>query len=137
RNAWKKPDLHAAERFRAVSAAFKEQKTHNRDNEKDAHMRKLMYHIVEFEREKSMAALRIALKAERQKLYDEGMMRPLTYRAWTEQQALHGDQAALSQLRGWSYRQNRKNRTPQASDNIIYCAPADDTSLLKADGYEA
>ncbi|MBL1742241.1 MobA relaxase/mobilization protein, partial [Klebsiella pneumoniae] len=29
------------------------------------------------------------------------------------------------------------NRTPQASDNIIYCAPADDTSLLKADGYEA
>ncbi|WP_446915220.1 TraI/MobA(P) family conjugative relaxase [Klebsiella pneumoniae] len=137
RNAWKKPDLHAAERFRAVSAAFKEQKTHIRDNEKDAHMRKLMYHIVEFEREKSMAALRIALKAERQKLYDEGMMRPLTYRAWTEQQALHGDQAALSQLRGWSYRQNRKNRTPQASDNIIYCAPADDTSLLKADGYEA
>ncbi|MBL2109613.1 MobA relaxase/mobilization protein, partial [Klebsiella pneumoniae] len=80
RNAWKKPDLHAAERFRAVSAAFKEQKTHIRDNEKDAHMRKLMYHIVEFEREKSMAALRIALKAERQKLYDEGMMRPLTYR---------------------------------------------------------
>ncbi|HBL4937349.1 TPA: MobA relaxase/mobilization protein, partial [Escherichia coli] len=37
RNAWKKPDLHAAERFRAVSAAFKEQKTHIRDNEKDAH----------------------------------------------------------------------------------------------------
>lgn len=71
-------------------------------------MRKLMYHIVEFEREKSMAALRIELKAERQKLYDEGRMRPLTYRARTEQQALHGDQAALSQLRGWAYRQNRK-----------------------------
>ncbi|WP_061800065.1 TraI/MobA(P) family conjugative relaxase [Serratia ficaria] len=136
RNAWKKPDLQAAERFRAVSNAFKEQKAHIRDAEKDAHMRKLMYHIVEFEREKSMAALRIELKTERQKLYDAGKMRPLSYRVWTEQQALNGDKAALSQLRGWAYRQNRKNQTPQASDSIIFCAPADDTSLLKADGYD-
>ena len=135
RNAWKKPDLNSAERFRQIAHESNARKIHIRRGERDPLMRKLMYHVVEFEREKAMAALRIELKSERQKLSEEGKLRPLPYRSWVEQQALTGDKAALSQLRGWAYNEKRKNRTPVASDAAILCAPADDTPLLKADGY--
>lgn len=136
KSSWVKPDLGAKERFKAISDAFREQKQRVRSGESDPLMRKLMYHVVEFEREKSMAALRIQLKAERQALFEEGKLRPMNYRSWTEQQAMSGDKAAISQLRGWAYREARKHRTPVEADTLIFCAPADDTPLLKADGYE-
>ncbi|KQN49948.1 MobA relaxase/mobilization protein [Serratia sp. Leaf50] len=135
RKAWVKPDLFVAARFRDIAEHFRAQKGRIRSGEGDPHMRKLMYNVVEFEREKAMAGLRIQLKAEREQLREEGKSRPMPYRVWTEQEALKGRQAAVSQLRGWAYREGRKNRVPFESNNIIYCAPADDTSVLKADGF--
>lgn len=135
RKSWVKPDLRMAARFREIADAFRAQKGRIRSGESDPHMRKLMYNVVEFEREKAMAGLRIQLKAEREQLREEGKARPMSYRVWTEQEALKGRQAAVSQLRGWAYREGRKNRVPFESNDIIYCAPADDTSVLKADGF--
>lgn len=137
RKSWVKPDLRMTERFRDIADTFREQKLRVRHGESDPHMRKLMYNVVEFEREKAMAGLRIQLKAEREKLREEGKYRPMSYRVWTEQEALKGRQAAVSQLRGWAYREGRKNRFPVSSENVIYCGPADDTSVLKADGFTA
>lgn len=101
RNAWKKPDLHAVERFRPGPLHLKNRRPISGITRKtricvSSCTTSWSLNV------RSRCALRIALKAERQKLYDEGMMRPLSYRL-TEQQALHGDQAALS-LPGWSYR---------------------------------
>lgn len=135
RKSWVKPDLQASARFRDIATDFKGQKQRIRTNVNDPHMRKLMYHVVEFEREKAMAALRLQLKSEREKLRDEGKYRPMSYRAWTEQEALKGREAAVSQLRGWAYREGRKNRVPVESDMILYCAPGDDTKLLKAENF--
>lgn len=135
RKSWVKPDLRMTERFRDIADTFREQKLRVRHGESDPHMRKLMYNVVEFEREKAMAGLRIQLKAEREKLREEGKYRPMSYRVWTEQEALKGRQAAVSQLRGWAYREGRKNRYPSRTDDVIHCAPADDTPLLKADGF--
>ncbi|QOI58025.1 TraI/MobA(P) family conjugative relaxase [Rouxiella badensis] len=135
RKSWVKPDLRIAARSREIADSFRAQKVRIRHGVGDPHMRKLMYNVVEFEREKAMAGLRIQLKAEREQLREEGKARPMTYRVWTEQEALKGSQAAVSQLRGWAYREGRKNRVPFESDNIIYCAPADDTPVLKADGF--
>lgn len=59
----------------------------------------------------------------------------MSYRVWTEQEALKGSQAAVSQLRGWAYREGRKNRYPTRTEDVIHCGPADDTPLLKADGF--
>lgn len=135
RKSWVKPNLGAAERYREIAAQSRENKGRICAGERDPHMRKLMYNVVEFEREKAMAALRIQLKAEREQLLNEGKYRPMTYRVWTEQEALKGNKSAVSQLRGWAYREGRKNRVPVQSQDVIHCAPADDTPLLKADGY--
>lgn len=135
RKSWVRPDLRATARFREIADEFRGQKMRIRTGVSDPHMRKLMYNVVEFEREKAMAGLRIKLKAEREQLREEGKYRPMTYRVWTEQEALKGNQAAISQLRGWSYREGRKNRYPTRTKDVIHCAPADDTPLLKADGF--
>ncbi|MCC3742558.1 relaxase/mobilization nuclease domain-containing protein [Rouxiella badensis] len=135
RKSWVKPDLRMAARLREIADSFRAKKLRIRHGEGDPHMRKLMYNVVEFEREKAMAGLRIQLKAEREKLREEGKARPMSYRVWTEQEAMKGSQAAVSQLRGWAYREGRKNRYPTRTEDVIHCAPADDTPLLKADGF--
>lgn len=135
RKSWVKPDLRIAARSREIADSFRAQKLRIRHGEGDPHMRKLMYNVVEFEREKAMAGLRIQLKAEREQLREEGKARPMSYRVWTEQEALKGSQAAVSQLRGWAYREGRKNRYPTRTEDVIHCGPADDTPLLKADGF--
>ncbi|MBO1811649.1 hypothetical protein J4G53_25850, partial [Serratia ureilytica] len=73
------------------------------------------------------------LKKERQALYTAGKYRPMPYRAWVEQEALKGDVAAVSQLRGFAYREKRKarERAPDKFvDRVIVCGVADDSPLL-------
>jgi hypothetical protein len=78
-----------------------------------------------------MAELRLQLRTERQQLADKGAMRPLTYRVWVEQQALAGDVAAVSQLRGFAYREKRKNKQSEKHiEGAILFAPGDDTAVL-------
>ncbi|ENG6930668.1 hypothetical protein ABV178_005331, partial [Escherichia coli] len=53
---------------------------------------------------------------------------PLSYRQWVEQQAAQGDRAAVSQLRGWDYRDRRsrnkdKRRTTNVDRCVVLCEP--------------
>ncbi|EFF9761365.1 relaxase NikB, partial [Escherichia coli] len=79
------------------------------------------------------------VKEERLSLIAEGKWYPLSYRQWVEQQAVQGDRAALSQLRGWDYRDRRKDkrRTTNADRCVILCEPGgtplyEDTGVLEA-----
>lgn len=132
RAGWEKPDLHVAQRRQEVAARYEDMKADVKRSHSDPLLRKLMYRVAEFERMQAMAALRIKLRQERQELAGKGLLRPLTYRAWVEQEALAGDTAAVSQLRGFVYREKR-NARPLEDDQhrAIRLGQADDSRLYQ------
>lgn len=134
-----RPGISADEsrtRFRELSASYRIRKNNVRLNERDPLLRKLMFRALEVEKMKDMAALRLQLRDERQALKERPDARPLSYRAWVEVQATQYDAAAISQLRGWAYREKRKNRTATISNNFILYAPADDIKPSHIRGYD-
>jgi hypothetical protein len=130
RSAWQKPDLNAAQRRQQVAARYQDMKADVKRSHHDPLLRKLMYRVAEFERMKAMAELRIELRQERQDLAGKGLLRPLPYRSWVEQEALKGDVAAVSQLRGFVYREKRNTLAHEGgSDRAIRLSKADDTCV--------
>lgn len=95
-----------------------------------------MFRALEVEKMKDMAALRLQIREERKALKEMPGSRPLSYRAWVEMQATKHDAAAISQLRGWAYREKRNNRTAAISGNIILNSVADDIRPAQIRGYE-
>lgn len=137
---WEKPDLRASERFREIVSHCIAAKAAVRDSIHDPLMRKLMYRVAEFEKIKAMAQLRIQLRDEREVIRTTGQNRPLTLRAWVEIEALQGDVAAISQLRGWAYREKRKTRQQTKKlpepNAVIYYGPGDDVPTFKSSEHE-
>lgn len=140
RSGWVKPDLRAGERFRQITAHCIAMKAHVRDTEHDPLMRKLMFRVAEFEKMKATAELRLQLRAERQELSDAGASRPLSWKLWVEREALQGDVAALSQMRGWAYREKRaasKQKKIWPKPNaIIHYGPGEDVPAFKSSEHE-
>ncbi|MEN3262647.1 TraI/MobA(P) family conjugative relaxase [Sodalis endosymbiont of Spalangia cameroni] len=139
RAGWVKPDLNVKSRYQQIAAHCQAMKAAVRERYRDPLMRKLMYRVAEFERMKAMAALRITLRKERQVLSDSGQYRPLPYRRWVEGEALHGDAAAISQLRGWAYREKRNARQSAPDmhkDHLIVFDVADDAPALSPSTHE-
>lgn len=140
RSGWEKPDLRAGERFRQIASHCVVVKAHVRDTIKDPLMRKLMYRVAEFEKMKAMAELRLQLREERQSLSDKGSNRPLSWRSWVEREAVKGDAAALSQLRGWAYREKRaahKQKSAWPEPNaVIHYGPGDNVPTFKSSEHE-
>ncbi|MEN4664563.1 TraI/MobA(P) family conjugative relaxase [Pantoea agglomerans] len=140
RAGWEKPDLRAGQRFRQISAHCIAMKVHVRETVRDPLMRKLMYRVAEFEKMKAVAELRIQLRSERQALSDAGTNRPLSWKSWVEREALQGNVAAISQMRGWAYREKRKDAQhskvwpePVA---VIHYGPGDDVPTFKSSEHE-
>ncbi|EJQ0986594.1 relaxase NikB, partial [Escherichia coli] len=136
---WRKPDLRYGERLREIHAACRRRKAYIRVQFRDPQLRKLHYHIAEVQRMQALIRLKESVKEERLSLIAEGKWYPLSYRQWVEQQAVQGDRAALSQLRGWDYRDRRKDkrRTTNADRCVILCEPGgtplyEDTGVLEA-----
>ncbi|MCP2234010.1 TraI/MobA(P) family conjugative relaxase [Erwinia aphidicola] len=126
----------ARTRFRELVAGYRIRKNNVRMTERDPLLRKLMFRALEVEKMKDMAALRLQIRDERKALKEMPGSRPLSYRAWVEVQASGNDAAAISQLRGWAYREKRKNRTAAISDNIILHSVADDIRPSQIRGYD-
>ncbi|NHB98207.1 TraI/MobA(P) family conjugative relaxase [Photorhabdus stackebrandtii] len=122
-------------RYQNVSKRFAWRKARTRIAISDPLLRKLTYHIIEVERMKAMAALRIDLRNERIEFKADPANRRLSYQEWVSQQALKQDQAAIAQLRGWAHRMKRDIRTGKISHNAVICAVADDTPAFKLEGY--
>ena len=140
RAGWQKPDLRAGERFRQISAHCVVMKAHVRESVRDPLLRKLMYRVAEFEKMKAMAELRLQLREERQALSVAGTNRPLSWKSWVEQEALQGDVAAISQMRGWAYREKRrarqqKDKWPEPSV-VIHYGPGEDVPVFKSSEHE-
>lgn len=140
RASWEKPDLRGAERFRQISSHCVVMKAHVRESIRDPLLRKLMYRVTEFEKMKAMAELRLQLREERQVLNDSGANRPLSWKAWIEREAVKGDAAALSQMRGWAYREKRAARQQKANwpspNAVIHYGPGDDVPTFKSSEHE-
>ena len=140
RTGWEKPDLRAGERFRQIASHCVVVKAHVRDTVRDPLMRKLMYRVAEFEKMKAMAELRLQLREERQVLKDTGESRPLSWKSWVEYEALMGDAAALSQLRGWAYREKRAARQQKDTwpepNAVIHYGPGDIVPTFKSSEHE-
>lgn len=123
-------------RFRELSASYRIRKNNVRLNERDPLLRKLMFRALEVEKMKDMAGLRLQIRDERKALKEMSGSRCLSYRAWVEVLATQHDAAAISQLRGWAYREKRKNRTATISNNFILYAAADDIKPSQIRGYD-
>lgn len=124
-------------RQKSLSMEFRVRKNNVRLTQRDPLLRKLMYRALEVERMKAMAALRLQVQEERNALKLSPASRCLTYRAWVEvQAAVHFDAAAVSQLRGWAYREKKGNRTKPISKNILVHAVADDVKPVPIRGYQ-
>lgn len=140
RTGWEKPDLRAGERFRQIASHCVVVKAHVRDTVRDPLMRKLMYRVAEFEKMKAMAELRLQLREERQVLKDAGESRPLSWKSWVEREAVRGDAAALSQMRGWAYREKRAARQQQNTwpepNAVIHYGPGDNVPTFKSSEHE-
>lgn len=140
RSGWQKPDMRGSEQFREISAHCIAMKSHVREAVRDPLMRKLMYRVAEFEKLKATAELRLKLREERQTLHDAGALRPLSWKSWVEQEAVKGDAAALSQLRGWAYRNNRAARKQQSAwpeaNAVIHFGPGDNVPTFRSSEHE-
>lgn len=140
RSGWQKPDLRSGERFRQIASHCVVAKAHVRDTVRDPLMRKLMYRVAEFEKMKAMAELRLQLREERQVLSDTGASRPLSWKSWVEREAVKGDAAALSQMRGWAYREKRVARKQNSAwpepNAVIHFGPGDNVPTFKSSEHE-
>jgi hypothetical protein len=134
-----RPGISAGEvrtRYKELAAGYRIRKNNVRLSQRDPLLRKLTYRALEVEKMKDMAALRLQLQDERKALKARPDSRPLPYRAWVEVQATQHDAAAISQLRGWAYREKKNNRTPVISNNFMLYGAADDTRPSKIRGYD-
>ncbi|MBP2199237.1 hypothetical protein JOJ88_004778 [Pantoea cypripedii] len=122
---WRKPDLHGRERYQDIHQICRRRKAYVRATYRDPLIRKLHYHIAEVQRMQALIALKDAMKSERLALIGEGKWYPPSYRQWVEAEAVKGDKAAISQLRGWDYRDRRGNAVKSTTDSrcVVICEP--------------
>ncbi|EKI4966789.1 relaxase/mobilization nuclease domain-containing protein [Salmonella enterica] len=138
-NGFKRPKMPGTEatlQFKALSNRYAWKKEQVRYVFDDPLIRKAVYRVLEAERQKEFEALKAQLKQERDAFYSDPANRKLTKQEWVAQQALKQDQAAISCLRGWSYRYKRSALTPTLSENAIVCAVADDIKPYNIQSYE-
>ena len=95
-------------RFRALYADFRQQRQEIRMTVDDPGMRRLLYGVVSFHRWRSEILLKREIRMMRKALREDPSNRCLMYREWVGVQAASGDDAAISQLRGWAYQDVRK-----------------------------
>lgn len=97
-------------RFDAIYADYRRKREEIRHTVDDPAMRRLLYAAVSFERMIDREALKHQIRRERQALRENPLNRRQTYREWVAAQAMDGDDAAISQMRGWAYYEQRKQR---------------------------
>lgn len=95
-----------ADEYRKIAQHTRLVKNNVRHSVSDPHTRKLMYNLAEFKRLQAVANLRLSLREERNGFRAANPR--LSYREWVEQEALKGDKAALSQMRGFAYSPGRR-----------------------------
>lgn len=139
RSRWQRPDLNTRERYQVIHAECRMRKANIRLQHSDPLLRKLSYHIAEVQRMQALIQLKEDIKAERLELVGQGKWYPPSYKQWVEMQALRGDKAAISQMRGWDYRDRRhdNSRTTTADRCVVICEPGGSPLYMNAPGLTA
>jgi hypothetical protein len=90
--------------------------------------KKALYSVAAMEAVQAREALKTRLAEQRNA---ERLMRPQSFREWTADRAQEGDQAAISQVRGWAYAERRSakemgkaDQTQSMQDGITFGGPA-------------
>lgn len=76
--------------------------------------RKVLYSLLALEAAQAKIELQQRITKERAALRADSTRRRMTYREWVEEQARLGDEAALAQLRGWHYAEQRAGKKQHA-----------------------
>lgn len=76
-------------------------------------VKKALYSVAAMEATQDREKLRAQLNAQRQA---ERASKPQNFKEWTADLAQEGDQAAISQLRGWAYADRRKAKEMETAD---------------------
>ncbi|EHL5833773.1 relaxase/mobilization nuclease domain-containing protein [Salmonella enterica] len=136
---WKRPDFKSRERYKEIYDECRIRKAHIRAQQRDPLLRKLQYHIAEVQRMQAAIYLKEEMKEERKQLVADGKWYPPSYRQWVELEALKGDKAAISQLRGWDYRDRRKDgiKTTTAQRCVVICEPGGSPVYQNVPGMKA
>ncbi|PHM68007.1 TraI/MobA(P) family conjugative relaxase [Xenorhabdus sp. KJ12.1] len=132
------------EKMRAINTHVRNMKRMVKATYSDPVVRRQFYNLCEFERYKQIAALRLEDKQARNGFYADNPR--MTYRQWVEHEALSGDAAALSQLRGWHYSQAKKkhhqeavmsrfNENRDTAINAILCHGRGDVSPANSESF--
>ncbi|VAY89284.1 Relaxase/mobilization nuclease [mine drainage metagenome] len=115
-------------RFTDLTAHHKARREQIRRTDMPAPMRKALYSVAAMEALQAREQLRAELDDKRKA---ERADRPQNFREWTGDRAQEGDQAAISQLRGWAYADRRRAKELEKAeqenakkDGITIEAPA-------------
>lgn len=98
------------QRFEDLRAASRRRRAEVRATVRDAATRKALYSVIAFEALRDRDRLRRAIRQDRQALRRNLANRRMSFREWVADQATHGDAAAINQLRGWAYAEQRERR---------------------------
>ncbi|MBU2708699.1 relaxase/mobilization nuclease domain-containing protein [Zooshikella marina] len=106
--------------YAEIRDASRRKREHVRETIYDISIRKQQYSIIAFETLMAREKLKADLREKREILKQDPTNIRLSYRDWVKLQAVLGDDAAISQLRGWAYAEKRKAKSIASieSDNL-------------------
>lgn len=99
--------LDVKRRYAELRDTARRRRAEVRATVRHAAARKALYSVIAFETLRERERLRSAIKAERDGLRIAPGNRRLSFRDWVAVQAATGDEAAISQLRGWAHAERR------------------------------
>lgn len=70
--------------------------------------KKALYSVIAFETLREREQLKAEIATKRKALRADPLNKAMTFREWVEEQAASGNNAAVSQMRGWAYADKRK-----------------------------
>ena len=94
-------------RFAAIRSGARQRRLEVRQTVSDSVARQALYSVIAFETLRARDRLQREIRKERQALRHDQSNRRQPYREWVERQAVVGDPAAISQLRGFAYSEKR------------------------------
>jgi len=115
-------------RMKEVHAHTRLVKDNIRRDVRDPQLRKLMYNLAEFKRMQRLADLRLEGRENRDGF--KAANPRLSYRDWVEQEALKGDAAAVSQMRGFAYAQSKSKKHSAALQSVTGFEKVQNSILL-------
>ncbi|NWC89949.1 relaxase/mobilization nuclease domain-containing protein [Pseudomonas reactans] len=100
-------------RFALIAEQAREQRSKVKASKGSAAAKKAMYSVIAFETLRERERLKVEIQRDRDELRHDPLNKTRTFRVWVEEQAAAGDDAAISQARGWAYSEKRMQKEIQ------------------------